>query len=136
MEQQSALDRFKDTPEFILLVASYLDQEDIISLQVTSRKMYSHTHPLYYRRVYLDGSSSLSNLRQAAIHARYISSLTVEEEIRGSYYSAIAEVFKIPRQGLLWSTRDTRPARPFPPYPHPACPTMLGSTPSCPKTLC
>ncbi|KAF9273539.1 hypothetical protein BGZ88_003698 [Linnemannia elongata] len=49
MEQQTALDRFKDIPELITLVASFLDNKDIVSLQLASHDIYSiESFDLYY----------------------------------------------------------------------------------------
>ncbi|KAF9152605.1 hypothetical protein BG015_005002 [Linnemannia schmuckeri] len=96
MDQGSALDRFKDVPELITLVASYLNQKDIISLQVTSRKIYPIVHPFYFQEVSFDFRSSMSEFRETAQHARYISSLTLDEEYFEPYYDAMAEVAKDP----------------------------------------
>ncbi|KAF9123137.1 hypothetical protein BGX30_001612 [Mortierella sp. GBA39] len=96
MEQQTALDRFKDIPELIILVASYLDKEDIISLQLTSRKIYPIVHDLYFRQVDFDGLSSLRKFKQAAQHARHITSLTLDEEFFDLYCDALMEVSREP----------------------------------------
>ncbi|KAF8946795.1 hypothetical protein BGZ47_011381 [Haplosporangium gracile] len=96
MEQGSALDRFKDVPELITLVASYLNQKDITSLQGTSRKIYLIVRPFYFQQVSFDARSSLSEFREAAQHARYIFSLTLDEECFDSYYDAMAGVAKDP----------------------------------------
>lgn len=91
MEQQTALDRFKDVPELITLVASYLYKEDLI-FQLTSRKIYPLTHLLRFRQVSFNFRSHLSDFKQAAEHAQHITSLTLDEEYFVSYYSALIEV--------------------------------------------
>ncbi|KAG9064610.1 hypothetical protein KI688_002868 [Linnemannia hyalina] len=96
MDQQTALDRFKDIPELIILVASYLDKEDIISLQLTSRKIYPLVHVLYFRQVGFDYESSLSEFRQAAQHAQFITSLILDEESFDFYCNALMEVSREP----------------------------------------
>lgn len=72
------------------MVASYLDKEDIIPLQLTSRKIYI-VH-LYFRQVDFDGKSSLNDFKQAAQHAQHITSLTLDEEFFDLYHGTLIEV--------------------------------------------
>ncbi|KAF9908357.1 hypothetical protein EC991_009909 [Linnemannia zychae] len=106
MEQHSALDRFKGIPELITLVAAYLEQADIISLQATSRRMHTIAHPFFYQQAPLTSRSPEYSLRQLARHANYLRTMTLDNASCAEYCNAMALVLKEPatRAALEQST--------------------------------
>ncbi|KAF9923184.1 hypothetical protein FBU30_006736 [Linnemannia zychae] len=99
MVLRPASERFRDIPELIYMVASYLDRNEIISLQLTCRMMYSICHPFIYRDIWLSGISSEETMRLVARHAQHVTALGMEGDECSQYYQAMVHVLHNPPTG-------------------------------------
>lgn len=104
---ETALDRFKDMPELIFMVASHLDHNDIASLRLTCHKYHDICQSFLYRDVRLTDRWTKEGLQTLAKSARLIRSLATSERVCTFYYSSISHT-------LGESTRPVAAAAPVP----------------------
>ncbi|KAG0053027.1 hypothetical protein BGZ89_003028 [Linnemannia elongata] len=87
---ETTLDRFKDMPELIFMVASHLDHNDIASLRLTCHKYHDICQHFRYRDVRLTHRWTKEGLQTLAKSARLMRSLASNEAACTSYYSSIS----------------------------------------------
>ena len=91
---ETALDRFKDMPELIFMVASHLDHNDIASLRLTCHKYHDICQYFHYRDVRLTDRWTKEGLQTLAKSARLIRTLVFSERVCTFYYSSISHTFR------------------------------------------
>ncbi|KAF9154928.1 hypothetical protein BG015_011613 [Linnemannia schmuckeri] len=89
-----ALERFKDLPELIFMVALRLDREDMHSLRLTCSSVHDVCKPLFYRKLWLHDYWSEPSLLKIAKHASSIHSLKVESLSFTRYYSCMFDILQ------------------------------------------
>ncbi|KAK3822464.1 MAG: hypothetical protein JOS17DRAFT_753654 [Linnemannia elongata] len=98
---ETALDRFKDMPELIFMVASHLDHNDIYSLRLTCHKYHDICQHFHYRDVRLTDRWTKEGLQTLAKSARLVRSLATSERVCTFYYSNIPHTFGEPTRPVV-----------------------------------
>ncbi|KAK5815005.1 hypothetical protein F5H01DRAFT_344756 [Linnemannia elongata] len=101
-----ALDRLKEMPELIFMVASHLGPKDLHSLRLTCNQVHDICQPLFYRKLWLHGYWNEPNLLEIAKHASFIHTLKVESLTFAAYYSCMFDI----SQGASTSPSSASPA--------------------------
>lgn len=87
-----ALDRLKELPELIFMIASHLDRNDMHSLRLTCYQVHEICHPLFYRKLWLHDFWSELSLLEIAKHAISIHSLKVDSLTFTAYCSCMSKI--------------------------------------------
>ncbi|KAG0053024.1 hypothetical protein BGZ89_003025 [Linnemannia elongata] len=101
-----ALDRLKEMPELIFMVASHLGPKDLHSLRLTCNQVHDICQPLFYRKLWLHGYWNEPNLLEIAKNASFIHTLKVESLTFAAYYSCMFDI----SQGASMSPSSASPA--------------------------
>ncbi|KAG0195668.1 hypothetical protein BGX33_002830, partial [Mortierella sp. NVP41] len=92
---EPALDRFKNMTELVILVASFLDRDDLASFRLACHSINTICIPFFYRDVELSTPWqcwTTDGIRGLARHPSCVRSLKTDEDSCFQYYMSLVEV--------------------------------------------
>ncbi|KAF9100001.1 hypothetical protein BGX23_007454 [Mortierella sp. AD031] len=107
---EPALNRFKNMTELVILVASFLDRDDLASIRLTCHYINSICIPFFYRNVELNPPWqrwTTDGTRGLARHFSFVRLLRTDERSCFNYYLRLVEVFYNPTVGTSPSDSTT-----------------------------
>ncbi|KAF9910457.1 hypothetical protein EC991_006509 [Linnemannia zychae] len=91
---ETAFDRFKDLPELIHTVASFLEHKDIPSFRLTCRMFHDISNHFFYRDILLNSCWTQEGLQLLAKYARFVCYFLSSEKNCANYYSSISHTLR------------------------------------------
>src|SRR4051812_17642834 len=92
---EPALDRFKNMTELVILVASFLDRDDLASFRLACHSINTICIPFFYRDVELSTPWqcwTTDGIRGLARHPSCVRSLKTDEDSCFLYYASLVKV--------------------------------------------